>query len=274
MHSDPEQFASAIAQAARQIHSQHDLPSTLQAIVETAQRSLAGIDHAGVSVTHRDGRIETLAATDQLVLQLDELQYELNEGPCLDAIRRDRVVRVENARLEQRWPRFIPRAVALGLRAQVGLRLFDAKTLGGLNLYSTQADTLDPDTLVMAELLATQAALALGHVRQEENLNQALFTRKVIGQAIGILMGRYELDEDRAFAFLTRVSQEGNIKLRDVAAKLVNTTNEENRLPVRKLMVESPPAPTPIPATAPSVMRIGLNGSDRRSAVVESPRAP
>jgi GAF domain-containing protein len=194
---------------------------------------LPGVDHVGISVTHRGGRVETLAATDELVWRLDQLQYELNEGPCLDAIREKPVVWVNNARREQRWPRFIPRAVALGLRAQVGLRLYDAKTLGGLNMYATQSDTIDPDTIWMAELLATQAAIALGHARHEEGLNQALFTRKVIGQAIGILMGRYEVDETRAFAFLTRVSQDTNTKLRDVAAKLVETTNADNQVPAK-----------------------------------------
>lgn len=106
-----------------------------------------------------------------------------------------------------------------------------ANTLGGLNLYATESDTIDPDTVWMAELLATQAAMALGHARQAEVLNQALFTRKVISQAIGILMGRYELDEDRAFAFLTCVSQDSNTKLRDIAARLVETTKADNRLP-------------------------------------------
>lgn len=234
MNGDPEVLARAIAEAARQMHSQQDLASTLQVIVDTAQRSLPTIDQVGVSVTHRDGRVETLAATDELVWKLDELQYELNEGPCLDAIRLDPIVRVDHARHEQRWPRYIPRALGLGLRAQLGLRLYATDgTLGALNLYSLESEVIDPGAMVMAELLATQAALALGHARQAEHLNTALFTRKVIGQAIGILMGRYELDEDRAFAFLTRISQNSNIKLRDVAARLVETTNAENRLPSR-----------------------------------------
>jgi GAF domain-containing protein len=242
MYATPEEFARSLAKAAREMHSRRDLLSTLQVIAETAQRSLPGIDHAGISVTHRDGRVETMAATDQLVWKLDQLQYELNEGPCLDAIWTDTVVRVDNAHHEQRWPRFIPGAVALGLRAQLGLRLYDAQTLGSLNLYATESDTINPDTVWMAELLATQAAIALGHARQEEHLNQALFTRKVIGQAIGILMGRYDLDEDRAFAFLTRVSQDGNTKLRDVAARLVETTNADNRLPAKTSRQEAAPA--------------------------------
>jgi GAF domain-containing protein len=93
-------------------------------------------------------------------------------------------------------------AVERGLRSQIGLRLYaDHETLGALNLYSTSEDTIDPDVLHMAELFAAHASLALGKVRREEQLNAALLTRKVIGQAIGILMERHELDEDGAFAF-------------------------------------------------------------------------
>jgi GAF domain-containing protein len=226
-------LALALAQAAREIHTGHDLKTTTMTIVETAQRSLPGIDHVGISITHRDGRIETMAATDPLVLALDGLQYELGEGPCLEAIRESGVVEVDHVgRQQHRWPRYAPRAAALGLRAQLGVRLYlEDQTLGGLNLYSTQTDRLDPDLLQAAELFATHAALALGRVRHEENLNSALHTRKVIGQAIGILMERYELDEDRAFQYLTRVSQHSNVKLRDVAVELVQLSNERNRLP-------------------------------------------
>jgi GAF domain-containing protein len=229
MSSDHD-FARSIAEAAREMHLPSDVPSTLTAIVETARRSLWSIDHAGVTVAHRGGEFETLAATDPLVLELDRLQYELNEGPCLDAIREEPVIRVNCAADEERWPRWIPRAVALGLRAQIGLRLYVTDgTLAALNLYSTHADVIDPDVMVMAELLAGQAAVALGHARTAEQLNNALFTRKVIGQAIGILMGQYKLDEDRAFAFLTRISQNTNTKLRDVAVRLVESTDAENR---------------------------------------------
>jgi len=120
------------------------------------------------------------------------------------------VVRVENARQEQRWPRYIPRAVEAGLRSQIGVQLYvDEETLGGLNLYSTSSDTLDESSEHVAELFATHAALALGHARHAENLSTAISSRKSIGQAIGILMERYEMDEDRAFQFLVRVSTTG-----------------------------------------------------------------
>lgn len=220
-------IADALAQAVREINAPHDLASTLDAIVHAAERSLHGIDHVGISIAHRDGKIETKAGTDQLVWELDALQYELGEGPCVHAIEKEGVTVVNDLRHEQRWPSYVPRALQRGLKAQMGLRLFvDGETLGGLNLYSTDGDRIDPDVEHTAELFAVHAALALGRARREEKLNTALQTRKVIGQAIGIVMERYQLNEDRAFQYLVRVSQHSNIKLRDVAQRLVDQGND------------------------------------------------
>jgi GAF domain-containing protein len=234
-------LVASLAQATREISTNGKLPAVLDTIVHAAQQSLPGVDHVGISVTHKDGRVETLAATDPFVTALDELQYELDEGPCLTAIFDSGIVTIDDASHEQRWPRFIPRAVELGLRSQIGLRLYvENQTLGGLNLYSTAVDTIDPDVLATAELFAAHAALALGKARHEENLYSALFTRKVIGQAIGIIMERYELDEDKAFQYLARVSQHSNHKLRDVAAEMVQQANERNRPPHAELTFGAP----------------------------------
>jgi GAF domain-containing protein len=234
---NPLDLASALADAARTINSPRSLDETLHTIVETAQRSLPGIDHVGVSLAHRDGRIETVAGTDQLVWELDEIQYELGEGPCYYSITAEPVVRLERVRQvdrpdgpDDRWPRYLPQALERGLRSQLGLRLHvDDETLGGLNLYSTERDVIPEETRLAAELFAAHAALALRRARTEEQLNSAIATRKVIGQAIGILMERYQLTEERAFAFLTRASTTSNIKLRNVAQELVETTEERHR---------------------------------------------
>ena len=226
MDVQPPDLAAALTQAAETINSKRSLEDTLEAIVRSARLSVAGLDHAGISIRHRDGSIETLAGTDQLVWELDDLQYRLHEGPCVDAIEGTPVVVVEHARHEQRWPHFIPEAVRRGLRAQIGLRLYaDQESLGGLNLYSTEAETIDPGVVHVAELFASHAALALGRARQEHHLNQALVSRTIIGQAIGILMERFQIDEDRAFQFLVRTSSTSQVKLRAVAQEVVDSHN-------------------------------------------------
>jgi GAF domain-containing protein len=226
MASRPD-LSAALIQAAHEISQPRELQTTLDIIVETAASSLPGIDHVGITIASQDGQMETRAGSDTLVRELDELQYELGEGPCVHAIDAEPVTTLEWASRDPRWPRFLPLAVAKGLRSQMGMRLYTEKmTLGALNMYSTSSDTIDPDAVHMAELFAAHASLVLGHARREEQLSTALLTRKVIGQAIGILMERHSLDEDGAFAYLTRVSSHTNIKLRDVAAEVVEQRND------------------------------------------------
>jgi GAF domain-containing protein len=222
--------ATALAQAARTIHREDTLDETLAAIAETARISVPGIDHAGISIITPQGGIETKAATDAVVWEFDRLQYDLGEGPCVSAMRETPVVAVPHARHDQRWPGFMPRALRLGLQSQLAVRLFlDVEgTMGALNLYSTSQEEIDPDAEHVAELFASHAAIALHQAREVEHLNQALESRKVIGQALGIVMERYALDENHAFAFLLRASSTSNIKLRDIAAQLVQDTQQSH----------------------------------------------
>jgi GAF domain-containing protein len=220
-------LSSAITTAARTINHQPSLKHTLQTIVEVARDSVPGFDQVGISSLFSDGRIVTEAYSGELVPRLDEVQYSLGEGPCVDTLRGSEVVAVPCIRHEQRWPRYVPQAVELGIRSQLAVRLYldEEGTLGGINFYSTTSDDVDPDAEALARLFGAHAAIALGHVQEREHLNEALHSRKVIGQAIGILMERYQMDEDRAFAFLVRASSHGNVKLRQVAQELVDECN-------------------------------------------------
>ena len=220
-------IAQAIAAAARSINHTESLDETLQAIAYVARDSVPGFNHVGISTLHKDGKVETRAATGHLVYELDDLQYELGEGPCVETLREVPLVSAPAIRHDQRWPRYVPAAVKAGLRSQLGVRLYlDGEgTLGGLNLYSTTSDEVSPEAESTAELFAVHAAIALDYAKERDTLNQALQSRKVIGQAIGILMERYEMDEDRAFAFLVRASSHSNLKLRDIAQELVDQRN-------------------------------------------------
>ncbi len=220
-------FAAALSAVSRSLHAAQSVEESLDLIVQTVLLTLPDFEHAGVSVRHRDGRIETRASSSELVRELDALQYELGEGPCVDAVRAGPVTLVEDAATDPRWPRYLPEAARRGVGSQLGLQLYaDDRTLGALNLYSTSPGVA-PDSVHLAELFATQAALALGRARQEDHLNRGMATRKVIGQALGIVSERYQLPEDRAFQFLVRVSQASNVKLHTVAAELVESTNEK-----------------------------------------------
>ena len=137
--SNRDGVAVALAQAARVIDGTDTLDETLDAIVRAAQATIPSFEHVGISVVHDDGRIETRAGTGALVRELDDLQVELCEGPCYDAMDGKVLMVLEDARDDARWPRYLPLAARKGLRAQMGLQLFSEDgTLGGLNFYSTR----------------------------------------------------------------------------------------------------------------------------------------
>jgi GAF domain-containing protein len=221
-------LTAALAEAARTIRVEQNVDCVMNDIVRAAVASLPGIDHAGVTIIQRSGEYVTRASTDPLVIELDALQYSLGEGPGVYAMEAERLVAVNNVLRVQCWPRYIPRASELGLRAQVGLQLvLDGHKIGGLNLYSTEADEIHPDVVDGAELFAAHAALALGFARRNEELHTALGTRMIIGQAVGLVMAEFTVLEDQAFAYLRRVSSMTNIKLREVAASIVDKANDK-----------------------------------------------
>jgi GAF domain-containing protein len=218
--------AQSIAEAARTLHQPRSLDDTLQTIVEVACNSVPGFDQVGIATLERKGKVETRAFTGVLVPRLDDLQYDLHQGPCSAALQGDDAVSVSSLRHELRWPEYVPQARAVGVRSQMAVKMYlDHGTSGGINFYSTSSDDVSADAQALARLFATHAAIALGHAHERETLHKGLLTRKVIGQAIGILMERYQMDEDRAFAFLVRASSHKNIKLRAVAQELVDEGN-------------------------------------------------
>jgi len=223
LYSDTD-VGRALAAAARTMKQGHSLEENLQQIVDAARHTVPGFDHVGISTLRRGGKVETRACTGDLVRDLDAVQYGLDEGPCVDSLHKAKIVVAPTIRHDQRWPRYVPKAVEHGVRAQLAVKLYldDEGTLGGINFYSTTAEDIDTDAEHIAELFAAHAAVALGYARDVDNLNQALRSRQLIGQAIGILMERYDLNEERAFAFLVRASSHGNTKLRAIAQELVD----------------------------------------------------
>lgn len=219
---DVQDLAGVMEAVARRASAETSLEDSLALVVEAALHNVPGAVHVSISVTRRGGRIDTVAASDDLVRRLDAIQYEVMEGPCVDAIKKHGRRISNDMAHEDRWPVFAPRAVELGVRSQMGLDLFDEDdSIGGLNLYSDEPFAFTEASTQIAVLFATQASLLLGRRMRENQLTEALRNRQLIGQATGIVMQRYELDEKRAFEFLARVSQQGNIKLATVAAELV-----------------------------------------------------
>ncbi len=225
--SGPTDVAAVLARAAKTIDNPASLEETLDAIVHAARDTIPGLEHVGISILHRGGKIETVAGTDQLVWELDSLQYNLDQGPCVDAMKSDPIMYLEDARNDDRWPDYLRQAIEKGLRSQLGLRLYtEAQTLGGINMYSTSGPGLSAEAIELAELFATHASIALGRKRYEHQLAEAVASRQVIGTAVGLLMERYQIPEERAFQFLVRTSRTSNHKVRLIAQEVVDSSND------------------------------------------------
>jgi hypothetical protein len=224
MQLDPvDSLAAAMTKVVATMHAPINVPDTLAAITAATVDTLPAVDCVSISLTRGDGQIMTLAATAPLAAEADAIQYTLGEGPCLEAALDVPVVVSEDVARDVRWPSYGPAAARAGIGSQVAFQ-FRAEhdhIRGALNLYAAQPGVLDAVTMQLGALFATQVAMTMGWVRHEEDLQPALYTRQQIGVAIGILMERHTLTRERAFSFLLRTSQTGNVKLRDVAATIV-----------------------------------------------------
>lgn len=215
--------ADAFADMARALLSQEDVQHTLQKICDLAVETIDGCDHAGISFL-KGRKVDTPAASDDVPRKVDAIQYEVAEGPCLDAIRDHEVFETGDLGRERRWPHFSSRAQAeTGITSMMCFRLFvEGDTLGALNLYSKAANAFGEESRTVGLVFAAHAAVALSSAVHEEQMEEALQSRDLIGQAKGILMAREGITADQAFDMLRRASQRLNIKLRDVAGTIVN----------------------------------------------------
>lgn len=218
-----ESVADDIAELALRLHEAPDVEESIDMVLEFALTAV-GCSHAGVLLVDTKGAIENSAVTDPVVAEVDRLQLDVGEGPGLSAIRNDAALVVSDIGTDPRWLSWRSRAAELGLRSALSVPVRTiSSVLGSLNLYDREPDHFSIEDRAVAHVLARHAAIALAGTRQEEQLWRAIDARKRIGLAMGILMERYELNEDQAFAVLRRYSQDNNVKLNDVAARLVAT---------------------------------------------------
>ena len=197
--------------------------AALELLAVSAASNIPGVDLVSITV-NRPGQLSTVASTDLLAEKADSLQYELREGPCYAAVTHERFVLVNDLAASVDFPRYGPKAAELGLGAQAAIQLLHNGERAGLNLYAHKAGAFDHSIVYVAELFANQGGALLGYAEQVEQLSEALHTRTDIGTAVGILMERYRIDRQRAFAFLSRNSQDRNTKVRTMAQQVIDGT--------------------------------------------------
>lgn len=238
MSEHPVETAAAFARLALELHSEDGVDETIDAVAQFALNAV-NCTRAGIVLTARGGRVDLGTATDDTVEKADLLQVELGEGPALAVIAdREPAIVVPDTVDDTRWPSWSPTVAELGLRSVLAVRLqVRDQTVGVLELFNDRPYAFEPDDVAVAHILARHASVAVGTARQEETLWAAIDARKLIGQAQGILMERFDLDSDRAFEVLRRYSQDNNVKLREVARLLVDTgrlTSTDRSQPVEK----------------------------------------
>jgi GAF domain-containing protein len=220
-----------LSRLARSLQSQQDSDldqdRLLLEVTEIATQILPGVTHAGVTlvVNRRRRTLESVAATGAVPRTLDRLQEEHQQGPVVESIWNQYTVRVEDYGNETRWPAFVADLVEqTPVRSSLSIQLYtNENELGTLNLFAEEPFAFTPEVEESAVALAAQAAVGLASARRGDELQSALASRDIIGQAKGIIMERHQVNAGEAFSLLTKLSQETNTPLYEVARKLATT---------------------------------------------------
>jgi anti-anti-sigma regulatory factor len=209
------------------------IDGALRLIVELARALVEGADGVSVSLL-RHGRLSTVAASDQTIMEMDADQYKTGEGPCVDASRQGRWFHAPALADETRWPAFTPQAMGLGINSILSspLKALDAP-VGALNIYSRTPFAFGVKDQAAAAVFAKKASVILSDAgagvsdsKMALRYQDALQSRKVITLATGVLMEREGVDEDAAFADLLRLSLYHGESLREQAHAMVRSARQ------------------------------------------------
>ncbi len=213
-----------MAELARAVAVPRTAEEIFAEVTSAAVELIPGVDTAGILLVTKGKNFESHAGTSELPHQLDELQHMFQEGPCMEAALDDVVVTTDDFRTETRWAAYSAAAAKLGVLSGMSFRLYTTdRTAGALNLFGFEPRQWDAESRTAGTVLAAQAAAAIVAQRQGEQLQSALASRDRIGQAKGIIMERYGVDDSRAFNMLRRLSQDGNVPLVDIAQRVIDT---------------------------------------------------
>jgi GAF domain-containing protein len=230
--SESADLAAAMSELANLMTTTSTLHELLGELARVATGVVSPRASCGITI-QQDEMPWTVASSDARAAQADEVQYGQGEGPCLETVRTGQPTVVEDLAREERWPSYRPRALGYGIRSSLSLPLtVNGDVRGALNLYSTTVTAFGQEERQAAEIFGIQASMVLTvAVRQAQQakltdqLREALATRAVIDQALGVVMAHEGCDRDSAFAILRQASQNQNRKLRAVAADIVEAVS-------------------------------------------------
>lgn len=225
----PGRLSDLFGRLSGMLFSEETVQSALDLTVSLAQEVLTDTAGAGVTLI-REGKKLTAAFTDRVVQVADNLQYELDEGPCLSAWREGVPFKIDTMTEEDRWPRWAPAAAGMGMGSALSVPLLvrGSIRIGAVKVYSTQPGAYDDHDLKVLSMFADQASIVLSNVQSYEEARQlgdevkrAMRTRQVTTLAMGMLMEREGMDESGAFTWLRKHSQASNAPVQRIANDLV-----------------------------------------------------
>ncbi len=227
-HHLPTDASHAFAELGRIDFAEHDLEAVLDRVCRFVQAAIPGAAEVSVSLL-RCGQSSTAAFTGELALKLDERQYEVGSGPCVEAAATGMTLKVDDMSSEERWPAYSKVAAAEGACSTLSVGMpFQHALTGAINIYARDAHAFDDTSVEVAETFAGYAAVAVTNVHLYEStatlasqMQEAMDSRAVIEQAKGILVAQRGGTPEDAFTLLSMASQHRNKKLRDIAAAIV-----------------------------------------------------
>ena len=229
MHgTDLDALSSTLDELAGFVAGDRTLQETLQVVADFGADAVEGTHMTGLTLLNGE-RPTTAVFTDPTAVEIDAAQYESGTGPCLDASRQQRVFRIDSTRDDERWVEFSRAAAAVGISSVMSLPLgIGERGIGALNFYSRVEGNFTHEHEEVGKLFSGQAAVALanasaywGATELAQQLEQALESRATIDQAKGIIMGAKGGSPEEAFEVLVRASQRENVKLREIARRVV-----------------------------------------------------
>jgi len=209
--------------------SEETVHSALTLVTALATETISGAFGAGVTLMRAEGHF-TAAASDQVVESADTLQYQLDEGPCLSALRFGDAFRVEDTRTESRWPRWCAAVAPLGMRSALTTPLLaGGEVTGAIKVYAREPGAFDQRDQRLLALFAAQAAILLANMQSHEkarqltaDLESSVRRRDVISMAKGILMVTRQLTERAAFAVLAQTAERSGQTVQEIAEQIVD----------------------------------------------------
>ncbi len=235
--SEQSALAESLAALTRFFVGDGSVAETLDQIAHLGSVAVAPADEVGITMLV-DGKVKTAFFTDPEVVEIDQAQYATGEGPCLQAFRDGVPYRIDATRTDTTFPAFSATCVQHGILSTLSMPMIvNQEPLGAFNLYSRLEDAFTALDEQAAGQFSSQAAIVVGNAaaywdahQLTLDLNAALRSRAVIEQAKGILMGAQRCTADEAFQLMVRASQRENVKLRDIAARIVANVRRDRRV--------------------------------------------